>query len=1009
MNPNFTEEKYENAIIELFTQTLGYEHILGYELEREHTSVVLEGILREQLSRINPKADKLAIDEAMRLVLNLDSPSMIMNNRTFHDYLTAGVSVKYYSEGEKSDHIWLVDFENMDNNRFMMINQFTIQDIEVKRPDIIVFINGLPLVVMELKSCSREEADSSEAFKQIRNYTHAIPCLFDYNVFCVISDMVETKAGTVTANEDRFMRWKTVDGKKEDTRIVSVETLFLGMFDKERLLNIFKNFVLFLGDSEKPIKILSGYHQFYAVNKAVKSTMRAVESDGKAGVFWHTQGSGKSLSMVFYSAMLMQPLNNPTLVILTDRNDLDEQLFNTFSMASSHLRQTPIQAKSRVHLKELLDGREAGGIIFTTMQKFEEDTAMLSDRQNIVLIADEAHRSQYGLKAKVVKRMVDGIEQAKIAYGMAKYVRDALPNAAFIGFTGTPIDIEDKSTQEVFGDYIDVYDMTQAVEDEATKPIYYESRVPNLKLKKDVLEKIDAAYEEMSENAEPHHIARSKKELGNMEAILGADETIETLVDDILKHYDDRKHILEGKAMIVAYSRRIAMKIFKQFLKVKPSWQNKLGIVMTKSNSDPEEWFDLIGDKRQRDEIGTKFKDPKSELKIVIVVDMWLTGFDVPCLNTMYVYKPMQGHTLMQAIARVNRVYGEKEGGLVVDYVGIAGALKQAMKDYTDDDRRNFGNNEIGEAALPKFKEKLEICRGMMHGLNYSAFFGKSDLDRAKVIANGIDFILFDEDTKKAYLKEASALKQAETLCRSLLDEKTKMESAFFEAVRAGVSKVSGTGKLSIGEINERISELLKDSIKSQGVVNIFDSKTEFSIFDPEYLKSIRNMEQKNLAIELLKRLLKDEIKGFMKTNLVKAELFSEKLEKLMLMYKNGQITNSEMIEQLIGVVNDVNDALNKGNDLGLSIEELAFYDALSTPEGIKEAFEQKVFIDMTHELTEMIRKNKTIDWQYKEQAKAKMRVMIKRLLKKYKYPPEGQEKALEMVFKQAESMSEAI
>lgn len=672
---NFTETSYENAIIELFRDELGYQYTPGPTIVRNYSKVVFEDILREKMMLINPNADKLAIDEAMRKVLNIDDPNLTEKNKLFHEYLTSGISIKYYKDGEKTDHIWLIDFTKgkEENNHFLICNQFSVEDVATKRPDVIIFINGIPIIVMELKSCSREEADTSEAFLQIRNYLRAIPTLFTYNSFCVISDMVESKAGTITANEDRFMRWKTIDGVREDNREVSFETLFKGMFDKRRLLNIIKNFVLFLGDTsqtnrftcakaKQANKILTAYHQFYAVNKAIESTKKAVVADGKVGVFWHTQGSGKSLSMVFYAAMLLKPLNNPTIIVLTDRNDLDDQLFETFSMAATHLRQEPVQARSRIHLKELLSGREVGGIIFTTMQKFEEGIDELSDRRNIVLIADEAHRSQYGLDAKVNR------ETGKVSYGMAKHIRDALPNASFIGFTGTPIDSLDRSTQEIFGNYIDIYDMTQAVEDEATRPIFYESRVMRLKLEKNVLDRIDNEYEIMAVNAEPHHIARSQRELGQMDAILGADETINELCTDIINHYEDREHILEGKAMIVAYSRSIAMKIYKKILKIRPAWNEKIAIIMTKNNKDPEEWFDIIADKKERDKLSKRFKKPTDKLKICIVVDMWLTGLDVPCLNTMYLYKPMKGHTLMQAIARVNRVYGEKEGGLVVDY-----------------------------------------------------------------------------------------------------------------------------------------------------------------------------------------------------------------------------------------------------------------------------------------------------------------------------------------------------
>jgi type I restriction enzyme R subunit len=916
MTSNFTESSYENAIIELFTEELGYDYLPGPEIAREYRSVVLEDILRDRLRTINPDAHKKALDEAVRKVMNLESPNLLQNNKNFHEMLTAGVPVSYNDDGVKADHIWLVQFDEtkIKDNSFIISNQFTVVDVAEKRPDIVIFINGLPLAVMELKSCSREDTDASEAYLQIRNYLQAIPALFAYNSFCVISDMVDTRAGTITANESRFMNWKTVDGSEEDRRPASFQTLFKGMFEKSRFIDIIRNFVLFLGvdQSDKQIKIIAAYHQYYAVKKAVESTIQAVKSDGKAGVFWHTQGSGKSLSMVFYSALLSKPLNNPTLVVITDRNDLDDQLFETFSTASEHLRQKPEQAASRENLKRLLDGRQAGGIIFTTMQKFEEDTDVLSDRRNIILIADEAHRSHYGLEAKVNR------ETGEINYGMAKYIRDALPNASFIGFTGTPIESIDRSTQEVFGNYIDIYDMTQSVEDNATRPIYYESRVMNLDLDENILSRIDAEYDKMSLEAEPYHIARSKKELGQMEAILAAEETINELCNDIVRHYEDRKHILEGKAMIVAYSRKIAMKIYNKLLDIRPGWKEQMAVVMTSGNQDPEEWFNIIGNKQHKKELGKQFKDPKSNIKIAIVVDMWLTGFDVPSLNTMYLYKPMKGHTLMQAIARVNRVYKDKEGGLIVDYAGIAAALKQAMKDYTKRDQDNYGNNDIGEAALPKFFEKLEICQDLLHGLDYSNFSSGSDLTRAQLIADGIDFVLSSDELKESFIREATALRQAETLCRSLLDEDIRIETAYFEAVRAGAAKIAGPGKFTLREINERVNELLKASIKSEGVINVFEKAPKFSIFDPEYIEMIKQMKQRNLAVEMLRKLLGDEIKVYMRSNAIKAESFSERMKKLMNQYKNGLITNAEVIEELIRMAEEMKQARDAGHDMGL-------------------------------------------------------------------------------------------
>ncbi|MDK2951463.1 MAG: type restriction enzyme subunit [Kosmotogales bacterium] len=1001
---NFTEDSFEKAVIELFRDELGYEYLYGPDIERSPNEVILKDIFEERLRFINPNADDKAIEETLRKVYKIDHPNSIENNKIFHEYLTSGVSVNYYKDGVKSDHLWLVDFKNTSSNQFTICNQFTVWDVGKKRPDIIVFVNGLPLVLMELKSGSREDVGTTEAYLQLKNYMKAIPKIFTYNSFSVISDLVNTKAGTITAEEDRYMRWKSVDGNYKDTRIVPFGTLFRGMFDKKRFLNILENFILFLENKdEEPIKILSAYHQFFAVNKAIDSTLKAVDSDGRAGVFWHTQGSGKSLSMVFYASILEDMLKNPTIVVITDRNDLDDQLFGTFSTATSHLRQTPVQAAGRKNLKELLNGREAGGIIFTTMQKFEEDTDMLSDRKNIVIIADEAHRSQYGLQAKVDSKT------GKLKYGMAKYIRDALPNASFIGFTGTPIDSKDRSTREIFGNYIDIYDMTQAVQDEATKPIYYESRVMQLKLDKSIMDKIDKKYEEMARQAEPYIIAKSQQELGQMEAILGAEETVNELCKDIISHYEERKHILEGKAMIVAYSRNIAMKIYNKLLELRPDYKDKLGIVMTRNNQDPDEWYDLIGDKRDRDELGRKFKDPKSELKICIVVDMWLTGFDVPCLNTMYIYKPMHSHTLMQAIARVNRVYGDKEGGLVVDYVGIASALKQAMNDYTKRDRDNYSNNEISETALRKFREELEICRDLMYGLDYSGFFGKIDLVRANLIADGMNYILADEGKKRIFLRESTALKQAASLCLSRQTEREKEEAAYFEAIRSGINKIEMPGKLSLRKINETINKLLKESIHSEGVINVFEDKPEFSIFNEEYLDSLRKIKQKNLAAELLKKLLADEIKIYKRTNLVKSEKFSERMDRLMKSYRNKQISNAEVIEELLKLADEIKKANEEGKELGLNVEEMAFYDAITKPENIKDFYSNEQLIKMTHELTDTLRKSRTIDWQLKRQARSKMSKMIKRLLKKYGYPPEEQKNALDLVLKQAETMNEEI
>jgi type I restriction enzyme R subunit len=696
--------------------------------------------------------------------------------------------------------------------------------------------------------------------------------------------------------------------------------------------------------------------------------------------------------------LLQVALNSPTIVVLTDRNDLDDQLFGQFAKCKDYLRQVPEQAENRADLKKLLEGRVVNGIIFTTMQKFEESLEPLSNRRNIIMIADEAHRSQYSLDEKI------DAKTGMVSHGFARLVRNSLPNATFIGFTGTPISVKDRSTREVFGEYIDVYDMTQSVEDGATRPVYYESRVINLGLNEDVLKSIDIEYERVAEQAEEYVVEKSKKELSKIDAILGAEATIKSLCNDIVSHYEDRQDLLTGKAMIVAYSRPIAMKIYTAILRLRPEWSEKVKIVMTSDNNDPEEWKEIVGGKGYRSELARKFKDNNDKMKIAIVVDMWLTGFDIPSLATMYIFKPMSGHNLMQAIARVNRVFGDKEGGLVVDYVGIASALKQAMKDFTLRDRKNYDDTDISKAALPKFIEKLSVCKDLFHGFDHSKFVEGSDLDRAKAILGGINFIIADEQKKNLFIKEALYLKQSASLCRSLLDKTQRFEAAFFEAVRTAITRITIGKKLSLKEINDQINELLKQSIKSDGVINLFsDVKTEFSLFDSAFLEDIAKMQQKNLAAELLKKLISEQISVYKRTNLVKSELFSEKLGRLMNAYRNRQLTNAEVIDELLKMAADIAKDHKAGEDLGLNVEEKAFYDALLKPVAIKDFYTNEALVRITKELTEMLSKNRTVDWQKKEQARANMRSMVKRLLKKYKYPPEGQEEALDIVISQCE------
>lgn len=1002
---HFTEAHFENAILELMHDKLGYDRIYGPDVERDYTEPLHLEIVRQSLFDINPSLAKEAIDEAIVKIRNIENGSLVQRNEVFTDYMQNGVEVNYFDGKEQcSTRVRLIDYDTPLRNNFTVANQWTVEEKSVRRADIIVFVNGFPLVVVELKSPSRENTDVSEAYAQLRNYMQEIPSLFVYNACCVMSDMSTSKVGTITAGEDRFMEWKTADGTREDTRYANFDVLFAGMFDKARLIEILHGFICFSKDEKQSAKILAGYHQFFAVRKAVDSVAEATQSDGKGGVFWHTQGSGKSLSMVFFAKRLQDAVLSPTIVVLTDRNDLDGQLYRQFARCSEFLRQVPIQAESRKHLGELLREREANGIFFTTMQKFEENEEPLSIRRNIVVVADEAHRSQYGLTEKIDK---DG----KVKIGAARRVRNSLPNATYIGFTGTPISQKDRSTREVFGDYIDVYDMTQAVADGATRPVFYESRVINLKLDEATLRRIDEEYDSMAAEAEEYAIEKSKHELGRLDSILGADDTISSLVEDIVGHYEDYRQFEQtGKAMIVAYSRPIAMKIYHSMLELRPEWRNKLAVVMTSGNKDPEEWRTIIGNDSHKKELERQFKDDAGPLKIVIVVDMWLTGFDVPSLSTMYVYKPMSGHNLMQAIARVNRVFEDKQGGLVVDYVGIASALKRAMNDYTVRDRRNYGDTDIAKTAYPEFQKKLEVCHDLLHGFDYSAFYGESDMERALAISGGVDFLQSPTrvDIKQLYIKESLLLRQSLSLCQSLLNREERLKAAYFEAVRTLLTRVEGKGKISLKEINERINELLKQSIKSDGVINLFsDVNEEFSLFDPKFLEEISQMKQKNFAVELLRKLIAEQIRIYQRTNAVRAQKFSEILANAMSNYLKGMLTNEQVIEELLKAAHAIANGEEDGKKLNLTSEELAFYDALTKPEAVEDFYTNDQLIAITRELTEALRTNKTIDWNMKESARAGMRRIIKRLLKKYNYPPEGQEMALETIMTQCEMWSE--
>ena len=1006
MNTIFSEDTYEQVLIALF-QDLGYDYVYGPEMERDYRDPLLEERLLDALQRINPTVPITALEDVVRKLRHIDGSSLYEENFKFTQMMQYGVEVSYTDQKHqvKTAVVDLIDFAHPDMNDFLVVNQFTLQDKDTKRPDIVVFVNGIPLVVIELKSPSREETDASEAYLQLRNYQQLIPSLFTYNAFNVMSDMSLTKVGTVTANEKRYMNWKKPSGEVAD-----YDTCFKSVFTKEVFLNLLKNYILFDVSEGQYAKILAGYHQYYAVEKAARRAEEAVKGDGRIGVFWHTQGSGKSLSMVFLAHHPLVQSMNPTIVVITDRNDLDEQLFGQFSKNEAFLRQRAVQSTSRntendaTSLKALLKNRQSGGIIFTTMQKFDDFDGPLTERRNIIVMTDEAHRGQYGMEEKVDL-------EGNVHIGTARKIRNSLPYASYIGFTGTPISDKDRDTEEVFGDTIDIYDMTQAVEDGATMPVYYESRVIKLQLKDEVLQRIDDEYERLrEEGAAEADIEDNKKVMSHMDELLGNEQTIDALVNDIITHYEDnRQQVCGGKALIVAYSRPIAMRLYRRILELRPGWTEKVKVVMTSGNKDPEEWTKVIGGKAYKKELAKKFKDVNDPMKIAIVVDMWLTGFDVPSLATMYVYKPMKDHNLMQAIARVNRVFDEKVGGLIVDYVGIASALKEAMKRYTKRDKENFGDNDIKKKAYDHFREYLEICRDLLHGFDYSLFHHGTPTERAQIIKGGVNFFVAPdmEEKCKDFIKNASLLKQSVTLCRSLLVEEERFEVSFMEAVRIMLIRLQNPGKITKREINERIATLIQQSVKTEGVVNLFENQTEFSLFDESFLKEVQRMKEKNLAVKLLENLIKKRVRSVARTNLVKGEKFSDLFTDTLNKYIKGMLTNEEVIEELMKLAKEMMDAEKAGNDMGLTNEEMAFYDALTKPQAVRDFYTNEQLVNLTKDLADMLRKNRTIDWTRRESERANMRRLVKRLLKRYKYPPEEEKNAMEIVLRQCEQWAD--
>lgn len=1007
---DINEDFFERTLIERLVEKHGYKFLHGPDVARstnEYRDVFLPGIFSSALARINKELPSAAIQEAILKLSNIEGGSLEQRNETFTDYLQSGVEVRYFDgKEERNDIVRLLDFGEPENNTFHVVNQWTFVEYSEKRPDVICFVNGMPLVVFELKSPSREETDASDAYLQLRNYMHHIPSLFVPNVFCVMSDMAETRVGTITSDEDRYAAWKSVDGDYSETKMATWKTMVDGMMPKARLMDIIKNFVCFNDAGEKVIKILAAYHQYFGVTKAIDRAVEAVDGDGKIGVFWHTQGSGKSLSMVFFAHLLQERLNCPTIVVITDRNDLDDQLFGQFGRCKDFLRQSPVQATSRDNLKELLVGREANGIIFTTMQKFTDGDEPLCDRSNVVVMVDEAHRGQYGMTERMD-------EHGKVSVGAARVVRKALPNASYIGFTGTPIALEDRNTREIFGDYIDVYDMTQSVEDESTKPVYYESRVVALKLDEGTLAQLDATYAEFAAQADEVSVEKAKRDTGGLDAIFGAPETVDALCRDIVEHYENnRADVLAGKALIVAYSRPMAMKIYYKLLELRPEWKGMLGVVMTMSNQDPEEWFEVCGGKTHKKEMERRFKDDSDSLKIAIVVDMWLTGFDVPSLSTMYVFKPMKGYNLMQAIARVNRVCKGKEGGLVVDYIGIARALKQAMKDYTNRDQSNYGNMDVAATAYPKFLEKLDVCRDLLYGFDYREDIFSGSRERlADAIVDGTDWLLAPErsDDMEDFLKQCQLMNQALSLCKSLVAEENQHEAAYLSVLRVQVLRLTGRkgaagGGMTYAEFNKRVTAILEQTVHAEGVLDLFDEKAvEISLFDESFLAEVAAMKEKNVAFEALKRLIKERVRAYQCTSVVKARKFSELLQGTLNAYLNGMLSNAEVIEELVKMAKEMMADRDEATKLGLSDEEMAFYDAITKPQAVKDFYNNDQLVAISRELTDAMRSNATIDWQKKESARAGMRRAIKRLLHKYKYPPEGVADAMETVMAQCE------
>ncbi|HEU5048409.1 MAG TPA: type I restriction endonuclease subunit R [Rickettsiales bacterium] len=1025
-----TEDKLEQVALDWF-QVLGYKKIYGPDIapppdgetpERDnYRQVILLERLRNQLQVINPTIPVVAIDDAIGQIMAPNLPTTIQINRQFHRWLRDGVSVQYQRDSETvGDLVYLADFNNPANNDWLAVNQFSIQGPHhTRRPDIVVFLNGLPVAVLELKNPADEDADIWKAFDQLQTYKEQIPDLFNTNEILVISDGVTARMGSLTADKERFSAWRTIDGKTNDPlgQMHELETLIKGVFHKEFMLDYLKNYILFEEDKAEIIKKIAGYHQFHAIRLAMARTLAASAEGGdhKAGVVWHTQGSGKSISMACYAGKVMThpDMKNPTIVVVTDRNDLDGQLFGTFSTAKDLLRETPKQAESRSALRTLLDNRPSGGIIFTTIQKFtpgedEDSFPVLSERHNIVVICDEAHRTQYGLDARINKK-------GEYEYGYAKHMRDGLPNATFIAFTGTPVSQADKDTRAVFGPDIHVYDMEQAEKDQATVKIYYEGRLAKLELKEDQKPHIDGEVEELTEDEEESAAAKIKSRWAALEKLVGAEPRIKQVAADLVQHFEERLRTIDGKAMIVGMSRDICVHLYNAIVDLRPEWHDDdpkkgvIKIIMTGSSSDKPILRPHIYSKQIKKDLEKRFKSVDDPFKIVIVRDMWLTGFDVPCLHTMYIDKPMRGHNLMQAIARVNRVFKDKPGGLVVDYIGIANELREALKEYTASGGKGKPTEFI-EQAFDLFMEKLSVARGMMHGFDYADF----ESEAFELLPGAANHVLEQKDGKKRFADCITAMSQAFALCSTYEDALPyREEVAFLQAIKAVITKHStASSKLDDEKREHALRQIVSKAIAADGVVDIFAAaglkNPNIGLLSDEFLNDVRLLPHKNLAVELLERLLKNDIKARFKNNVVQNKKFTDLLQQALNKYRNRAIETAQVIEELIAMAQEFRAAAERGQDLGLSADEIAFYDALETNQASVKELGDDILRQIAVELTDQLRKNVSVDWSVRETVRAKLRLLVKRILRKYKYPPDLEQRAIDLVLQQAETLSEA-